>query len=303
MTDEGGIALERPLVFECEGERLYGILHGVVPGADGLGVLVVVGGPQTRVGSHRQFVLLARALALQGISVLRFDYRGMGDSEGEMRSFEDVHEDIERALDAFLAAQPGLSGAVLWGLCDAATAASFYAPQDPRVKGLVLVNPWARTEQGEARVMLGRYYVDRLFSRGLWKKIFCGQFDPRASFSSLLTFLRRALARSSSGGRPPTASTAGRATPGPAARPLPDRLLSSLQRFRGPVLVILSGRDLTAAEFARVAAGSRPWRRLMGAARVSQRRLEDADHTFSSARWRDQVASWTLEWVKALDRG
>jgi alpha/beta superfamily hydrolase len=48
-------------------------------------VLVIVGGPQYRAGSHRQFTLLARSLAEQGFAVLRFDYRGMGDSTGAMR--------------------------------------------------------------------------------------------------------------------------------------------------------------------------------------------------------------------------
>ena len=48
----------------------------------------MVGGPQYRVGSHRQFTLMARAFAAAGYPVLRFDYRGIGDSEGESRGFE-----------------------------------------------------------------------------------------------------------------------------------------------------------------------------------------------------------------------
>lgn len=55
-----------------------------------LGLLMVVGGPQYRVGSHRQFVLLARDLAAAGIPVFPFDYRGMGDSTGQARDFEGI---------------------------------------------------------------------------------------------------------------------------------------------------------------------------------------------------------------------
>ena len=57
-------ALERCFAIDCAGERLPAILHPGTPGA-ARGVLVVVGGPQTRVGSHRQFVLLARQLAVR----------------------------------------------------------------------------------------------------------------------------------------------------------------------------------------------------------------------------------------------
>ena len=60
-----GGASEQVVAFECAGDSLFGVLHG---GADDAtrGVLVVVGGPQTRVGSHRQFVLLPRRVAAAG---------------------------------------------------------------------------------------------------------------------------------------------------------------------------------------------------------------------------------------------
>ena len=60
---------EEPMVFHCEREQLVGMLHrGANPDAR-LGVLIVVGGPQYRVGSHRQFVLMARDLAAAGYPV------------------------------------------------------------------------------------------------------------------------------------------------------------------------------------------------------------------------------------------
>src|SRR5712692_9618697 len=132
---------EIALIFDCEGESLVGILSGAGPLA-GRGVLIVVGGPQYRVGSHRQFTLLARHLAERGVPALRFDYRGMGDSGGEFRTFERVGADIRWAVDRFFASVPGLKEVVIWGLCDAASAALFYAHQDERVSGLILLNPW-----------------------------------------------------------------------------------------------------------------------------------------------------------------
>jgi hypothetical protein len=86
--------------FACEGEWLVGIVSRP-PQPRPRGVLIVVGGPQYRVGSHRQFALLANRLAGQGTPVMRFDYRGMGDSSGESRDFEQVSPDLRAAVDAF----------------------------------------------------------------------------------------------------------------------------------------------------------------------------------------------------------
>src|SRR5882762_1917682 len=119
---------EHALVFDCGGESLFGILSAAELPA-GRGVLIVVGGPQYRVGSHRQFTLLARHLSECGVPTLRFDYRGMGDSEGEVRTFERVDVDIRCAIDRFFAGVPGMKDIVIWGLCDAASAALFYAHQ------------------------------------------------------------------------------------------------------------------------------------------------------------------------------
>ena len=108
---------ERALRFSCEESMLYGILS-LPEHVQCRGVLIVVGGPQYRAGSHRQFTLLARGLAAQGIPAMRFDYRGMGDSEGSARDFEDVGHDLRVAIDQFLVAVPGMTEVAIWGLCD-----------------------------------------------------------------------------------------------------------------------------------------------------------------------------------------
>ena len=169
-------AEDRAIAFRCGGDTLYGILSLPAQPAR-RGVLVVVGGPQYRAGSHRQFTLLARSLAAQGIAAMRFDYRGMGDSEGAMRDFESVDEDLRAAIDAFMAQVPALREVALWGLCDAASAASLYAPSDQRVTGLALLNPWVRTDSGAAKATLKHYYGARLLDKELWKKLFSGRFE------------------------------------------------------------------------------------------------------------------------------
>jgi exosortase A-associated hydrolase 1 len=267
----------QPVTFACGQDWLLGIVTRPEKPRS-RGVLIAVGGPQYRAGSHRQFVLLANELAAQGYAVMRFDYRGMGDSTGEPRTFENVEEDLRRAVDHFLARVPEVTEVVIWGLCDAASAALFYSHQDPRVTGMVLLNPWVRTAQGEARTYLKHYYLRHAFSAAPWAKLFSGQFDLAASAASFVRNLRRAGA-------------AGKQV-------LPERMAQGLASFEGQVLLILSGNDLTAKEFSDLAASSKRWRRLLSSQRVAQHRLADASHTFPRRDWRDQVARWTSAWLK-----
>jgi exosortase A-associated hydrolase 1/exosortase A-associated hydrolase 2 len=290
----------RALAFSCHGERLYGVLDlPSQPPADGRGVLIVVGGPQYRAGSHRQFTLLARRLAAHGIPAMRFDYRGMGDSEGEIRNFEQVRDDLRAAVDQFLLEAPGVREVVLWGLCDGASAASLYAPLDSRVTGLALLNPWVRTEEGAAKAMLKHYYKDRLLDPTLWKKIASGQFDYAGAARSFFQLAGSALApkrASPDQGADQAPEQAGEAEPAAAA--LPERMQAALSAFRGRVLVMLSGADLTAQEFGDVAGGSRPWRDLLASSRFTRHTLPGADHTCSQRPWQDQVEDWTCAWLR-----
>ena len=91
---------EQGTVFPSNGNRLLGIA-AVPEQYESVGVLILVGGPQYRVGSHRQFTLLARSLAESGIPCFRFDYAGMGDSEGDKQEFQEVQGDITAALNQF----------------------------------------------------------------------------------------------------------------------------------------------------------------------------------------------------------
>ena len=278
---------EIPVVFDCAGEPLVGILHPAADVSGDIGLLLVVGGPQYRVGSHRQFVLLARALASAGIATLRFDYRGMGDSGGSPRDFEDVAPDIRAALDCFCREVPTMTGVVLWGLCDAATANAFYALTDPRVVGQIALNPWVRTEAGEAGAYIKHYYLNRIMSPAFWRKVLALQFAPKDALKDFMGKWRQS--------RGATSSMAV-----VDERPLPKRLYDAQRGFGGRLLLILSGRDLTAQEYLDRVRESPEWQRWLESSSVDIRRLDEADHTFSRATWRDQVAEWSRDWIQSL---
>jgi exosortase A-associated hydrolase 1 len=293
---------EIPINFRCETTWRAGLLH--VPQQRATrGLVVIVGGPQYRVGSHRQFVLLGRELAKAGVAVLRFDCRGMGDSEGEPgepEPCEHLTPDIRAAIDTLFEQVPTLQDVAIWGLCDGASAAALYAYQDARVTGLVLLNPWVSTAHGAAKANLKYYYWSRLLDPTLVKRIASGQMNVVASVRSfvhtVVTALRptRMVQTSASLCESPDV----RSTP-----PLADRMLRALGRFEGRVLLILSGNDLVAAEFKDTVSRSRRWRAFLNQSSVARIDFPLADHTFSCRDWRDRVAECTLDWVRAPESG
>lgn len=283
MTARDGF-LERPVVFACGDDSLLGILHESAQPAT-LGVLVIVGGPQYRVGSHRQFVLMARDLARSGVPVFRFDYRGMGDSDGAARTFEAVEEDVAAALDAFFREQPQVSGVVLWGLCDAASVALMVCRQDPRVRGVIVANPWVRTQSGEARTYLRHYYVQRFMQRSFWRKLLSGAFNPFRSAQELAATVDAAR---------------GAATPRAEQESFIERMRAGLESFAGPILILISERDLTAQEFVDLCSADPKWQSALAAPNRSSCALPDADHTFSDRRALAAATERCVQWLTRL---
>ena len=292
---------ERAVCLDCSGVPEVGIFHPTSGKSQRPGIVMVVGGgPQYRVGGHRQLVLWSRRLASDGYPVLRFDYRGMGDSHGEFQGFEDVDDDIRGAIDRFFVEAPDVREVVLWGECDAAAAILFYAYRDPRVTGLVLLNPWGRTESGQAKAVLRHYYLARLTQRSFWRKVLSFRFNPVASLRAALSLASQAKRAS--------ASTPAPASPGatialPRSMPLPEKLLAGYTRFAGPVMLVMSGRDLIAREFDDLIHGSRAWGRAMAAKAPTRHDIAEADHTFSSAAQREQVIGHALAWLATLPKG
>jgi exosortase A-associated hydrolase 1 len=280
---------EQALIFNCADCRLLGIATQPEAPAE-TGVIIVVGGPQYRAGSHRQFTLLARQLAEQGIASMRFDYRGMGDSEGDMRNFEAVNDDIRAAIDTLLKLTPAVRRVAIWGLCDAASAALYYAHTDTRVGKLILLNPWVHTEAGASRARLKHYYLSRLMQRSFWTKLLSGKIEVRKSAGDLSKSAQSAATATS-----PTASAPTDPRHGSAG--YIERMRDGLKHFKGEVLFILSGNDLVAHEFEEIISRDKLWKKACTSPQISQEKLQAANHTFSTRIWRNQVEQWTARWI------
>lgn len=265
--------MRRPLTFACQGATLAGVLH---PATGTTGVVIVSGGVQTRAGSHRGFVALADRLAAAGYPTLRFDRRGVGDSDGDDPGFRAGSDDIAAAVAELRAQYPQLKRVVGWGLCDGASALALNAVA-LGLEGIILANPWTRDSDGGAELpppaAVAARYRERLASPAQWARLLRGGFDLRKAVRGLLSLACR--------------------QPVPA---LAHRLATGLQRYDRPVLVLLSARDATAQAFAAL------WRAPPFAVPRARRGVEvatiaDAAHTFARREDAAAMADRCLEWL------
>jgi hypothetical protein len=139
---------QRAVSFHCQGSCMVGIID--LPERPlTRGVLVVAGQPHSRLGESRQYAMLARALARRGITVMRFDRRGVGDSEG----CDHNDNDVLAALREFGSQVPALRDIVLLAPATsvALSEALACAADEEQISGLVLLETWHANQQGGRR--------------------------------------------------------------------------------------------------------------------------------------------------------
>jgi exosortase A-associated hydrolase 1 len=251
----------RHFVFDCEGAKLVGTLDEAVGAA---GLLIVSGGNETRAGAFSGQARLAARIAAAGRPVFRFDRRGIGDSEGVNMGFHHSAEDIAAALIAFRAQCPNLARIVAFGNCDAASALMLAAGCG--AAGLNLSNPCTYdADEGEAAppppAAIRARYLEKLANpREVWR-LLSGGVDLR----KLVRGLRSAA---ESGGAPSG---------------LAGEMRQGLQRYGGPVRLLVAERDRTGQAFLAAWDKSDP--------RIA--RCPGADHAYSDDASRD----WLLQQI------
>lgn len=213
--------MRRLLMIDCEGERL-GASHDEAAGDTA--ILIVTGGSQTRIGSHRVFERLGAALAEAGHPCLRFDRRGVGDSSGDDAGFRACGPDIAAAAAALRRHSPLAGRLIGIGLCDGASALAFQG-QAGGLDGLILINPWLVEAEADAPppAAIRQHYRQRLTSLEGWKKFATGGISYRKAFRGVTKIAA-----------PQRASA------------LAAEVAGSLRRNRRPTAIILAAQDATA---------------------------------------------------------
>lgn len=151
--------LEEPFFFDGPNGRLFGVLHGPASAGKGerdhaknrdkkrepcsTGLVFCSPFAEEKLWAHRVFVSFARLLAKEGFAVLRFDYMGTGDSQGETEDATvETHLSDIRAAAHELKKRTGIQTVGLLGLRLGATLAFLAARRPPTAADfLVLWEP------------------------------------------------------------------------------------------------------------------------------------------------------------------
>lgn len=134
--------IEKPFFFDNEGAELFGVLHRP-EGEAASGFVFCSPFAEEKLWTHRVYVNFARELSRRGHAVLRFDYRGHGDSEGEFEraTVESRLSDISRAMRLVGEEVPTVEALTLLGLRFGATLAALAAESGQEVGRLILWEP------------------------------------------------------------------------------------------------------------------------------------------------------------------
>jgi pimeloyl-ACP methyl ester carboxylesterase len=288
-----------------QGVQLAGMLDEPDPSAArNVCVLLLSPGIKGRVGPHRLYLKIAARLVLMGFHVLRFDYHGLGDSEGTLSEIAlvDVYNSIQggryvedtRAAMDWLQNSRGIDRFVASGLCGGSISGLLTAQLDPRIRSVLGLgmpvalegNPedWGRHLTGGQLKTLRRGYLRKVVRLDAWGRFVTG----RSSYN----VIRRSLLRSL---RQTNVTEPGASIDNTNPRFAPA-FLSVLASGR-PIILIFSGADRLGWEFQEKFV-ERHLKQLHGLrSPFKVHTIENANHVLSDPNWIDQLLTVSTQWL------
>jgi pimeloyl-ACP methyl ester carboxylesterase len=299
-----------PVTLQCEGMRLVGALHTAHGPAAGVGVILLNQGPIDRTGSHRLYVKLAARLTALGIPTLRFDARGVGESEGEWAteriSVLEAYGNIQRgawvpdtiAAIEFMRRTAKVDRIILGGLCGGAATALFAGAQHPAVEGVFVIGtPVTFSSATQAVADLPDAIIERdvwryfrkLLQPSAWLRLLSLKTDYSMIANVFGTKLRRVIGR---------ARGADRTTETDASInvPLFDAIKTAAKR-RKPLLFVYGENDYLWQEFQEQMPRFGKDRSKLPFALVT---IPEANHILTEEPWQDAMYAAVTSWLSPL---
>jgi hypothetical protein len=286
---------ERALIFGESG-ALVGVVSEPgenVAGYDSTGIILLNAGILHHVGPNRIHVKIARQMAKAGLTVLRFDFSGIGDSAARTDGlpFErSATREIQEAMDS-LSSDFGIQRFIVGGFCSGAVTAFKAACSDHRVVGVFMINAQEFVSDDvlgsyiKNKANVNYYWKTALVSRSSWSKLLRGQIQYRSLVSRLFTLLGKRL----------TNLIGGRKKLAHITAPIRDNFKSLMAR-NVDLLLIYANEDPGLTELELVF--SRNVERVRQGAGLPIEIVDHTDHTFTSVPsqiWLvDRLTRWSL---------
>ncbi len=274
----------RVMPFAVAGTPLTALLYEPAQGTVERLVVLLHGWSGYRIGPGRLLTEAARELARSGYAALSFDFRGRGDSAGDVAetTLQTMIADAVAIVPAALEAT-GAATATLLGLCSGSEVAVGAGLSDSRIDSLVL---WSAPIFGgeltlERRARRGRTaalgYLRKVFRAETWAKLVGGRLNWK--------LIRRAL----SGGR----STEAAAAEAAGGKPDPAAQMRAFDAFAGRMLLVYGTGDPEAPpsrEF---------YLPILERAGIAHGlvEIEGANHNFYALGWKRELMEATIAWL------
>jgi uncharacterized protein len=307
------LSVATPITFRNRKNlKLFGVLHtprGKAPSK--LLVLMLSPGVKMRVGPQRLYLELTDLFLSLGLSVMRFDFHGLGDSEGTLSEelLRDVYNHIEvgRFVDDTIDAMDwmeqnyGCDRFIVSGLCGGAITGLLTGQRDSRVAGLLALGmtPVLASRAAEASLYMTigqlesqqKMYLKRLLSPQAWFRLFTFQADNRLIRRMIGHWLRKSVGRAPSNAPVPPPE-------GDNANPLFPPAFFKMLSTRRPMLLIFGGTDRLRWEYEEKFV-SRHRERLDAMPPLAEVHfVEHANHVLSLPEWQHEMLRVATRWVR-----
>jgi len=262
------------------GENMVGILTEPDAPTKAPPLVIFNSGFIHRVGPGRLAVDIARRAADVGVSTLRFDFSGIGDSAPRVPPLDPIACGIADSREAMdhLSAAYGAQKFVLLGLCSGARHAYHVALADPRVVGAVMLDGYAFPTV-RSRTMDVRDRLD----------------EPRALVAGALRRAKRLLDGQKAESAPRSAFDREGFFPEDVTKPQMAKDLRTLVDRGVAMLKVFSGEWKT-YRYEGQLQDSFPEVPMRGA--VTERLIESADHLYSTPRERASMMEILSTWLR-----
>ena len=310
-----------PVSFENKaGHRLFGMVHRpVVPSSSGVAVILLSPGVKMRVAPHRLYLNMADRFVSLGYPVLRFDFFGLGDSEGEAEEeyLADLYGAVQvgRYMDDTIAAMDwmqrtyGTREFIVSGLCGGAITGLLTAVRDQRIialLGLAIPVILDGTHIDFTKYMTDAQlrgtrdgYVRKLWDVSAWRswvRFLTFQSDYRLIVRSLMKPVLAKFRGTNSTAQLPARSEEQDNT-NPYFAPAFFNMVSSSRH----IYLVFAGSDRLLWEYeTKFAERNRP---KLEASRswYEIHVTKDANHIFSFREWEEDMLDQCSRWLRALE--